>query len=159
MAFLIPNFNRFLTSFRPSTIIRASLLAAFGPQVIPEMLVSVPSVSTLRTSSKMLLLSFEPSFTMLRSKSFARSMTVSRLTLCIFSILATLIVALHGPIRSIVSSAAPTTAVDTWSRLLGSRISPDTLPLLDLRSTSTWPIRPVRCNFRNCSSSPSSPSV
>ena len=113
IAFLIPNFSKFLTSFRPSTIIIALLSETFGPAVIPEISFSVSKVSTERTSSNIFLDSSWPEFTMFNNNALARSITFSRFADLIFSIALTLITALHGPIRSIVSNAAPMTAVLT----------------------------------------------
>ena len=70
-----------------------------------------------------------PEFTISSSSSLALSITVSFLTEVMFSIFLTLITALHGPILSMVSSAAPITAVLTWSMDEESCISPFTLPL------------------------------
>ena len=113
IAFLIPNFNSWRTSFRPSTIMSASLSLTLGPAVIPEISFSASSVKTARTSSKIFLDSSCPELTISSNNVFARPMTLSRLADTMFSIDVTLIMALHGPIRSIVSSAAPITAVLT----------------------------------------------
>ena len=70
-----------------------------------------------------------------------------------------MITALHGPILSIVSSAAPITAVLTWSIEDDTSIDPCTRPLWLFKLTSTWPILPVLWSFLSCSPSPRSPSV
>ena len=113
IAFLIPNFNKFRTSFLPSTIIIASLSETLGPAVIPEISFSVSKVKTALTSSSMFLESSWPELTIFKSRVLALSITLSLLAERIFSIPLTLMTALQGPIRSIVSSAAPITAVLT----------------------------------------------
>ena len=159
IAFLNPNFSRLRTSLRPSTMMIPSESLTFGPAVMPWNSTSVSRVRTAATSSMMFLDSSAPACIISISSIFARSMIVSRFAEYMFSIFCTRIIALHGPILSIVSSAAPITAVLTWSRDEVRMISPLTRPLWLLRFTSTCPMRPVRSNFRNCNSSPSRPSV
>ena len=129
IAFLIPNLSRFLTSFLPSTIMIASDSVTFGPAVIPWYSVSLSNVKTALTSSRIFFESSTPEFTIFSRSCFPLSITWSLLEDCWFSIIFTLITALHGPILSIVSRAAPITAVLTWSRDEDTRISPCTLPL------------------------------
>ena len=90
---------------------------------------SVSKVSTERTSSNIFLDSSCPELTIFSNNVLARSITLSRFADLIFSIAFTLITDLHGPILSIVSNAAPMTAVLTWSIDEDREISPWTFPL------------------------------
>ena len=88
-------------------------LGTLGPAVIPLMVISVSTVNTDLTSSRMFFDSSAPDPMRSISKLFARSMTTSLLAETTFSILCTRIEALQGPIRSIVSRAATITEVET----------------------------------------------
>ena len=135
--FLTPQFNRLRTSFLPSTIISEVEDSIFGPQVNPWNDVAVPVVNTERTSSITVFDAASPELTRLRSSSFARSTTAVRLVALTSWMSITLITAAHGPILSIVSNADAIIAVSTLSILLGTEITPCTLPPLDSISTST----------------------
>ena len=73
----------------------------------------------------------------------ARSMIISRFELRLSSNVVIFTVALQGPTRSTVSSAAAKTEVSTWSILEVITISPTDFPLSLFISTSTRPIRPL----------------
>ena len=113
IAFLIPYFNRFLTSFRPSTMIIPSLFFTLGPAVIPLRFTSVSTVRTDLTSSRIFLDSSAPEPIRSINRRLALSITTSLFADTTFSILCTLMDALQGPILSMVSSDAPITEVET----------------------------------------------
>ena len=98
-------------------------------------------------------------FTMSSSRSFARSTISSRLSERMLMISVTLRLAFDGPMRSMVSSAAPMMALSTFSRVEGISMRPLTRPFLLSSVTSMWPIRPLRCSLRRSSASGISPSV
>src|SRR3989442_13643897 len=93
------------------------------------------------------------------SRERARSMILFRFVTRVSSTLSTLIVALHGPTRSIVSRAAARIEVSTWSSEDGIRVVPSVRPFLLWTSTSIRPMRPLFCRSRKSSCSPRSPSV
>src|SRR3990170_766876 len=130
-AFLIPDRRRFRTSCRPSTIRIASLSATFGPagrRSGPNEAISETCTDARTSSSRSTPVAFEPSSIWPRS-CFARSTILFRFVTRTSSTFSTLIVALHGPTRSIVSSAAAMIDVSTWSRLDGIYTRPAPRPL------------------------------
>ena len=159
MAFFTPQLSRFRTSFRPSTMMREDEDSTFGPQVNPWKDLAVPTVNTERTSSITVFDAASPEFTSVSKSSLARSTTAVRLVARMSLICMTLMMALQGPMRSMVSNELAIIAVSTLSMLLGMTMVPCTLPFLVSISTSTCPTRAVRCNLRSSSSSPSKPSV
>ena len=119
----------------------------------------MPTVNTERTSSITVFDAASPEFTSVSKSSLARSTTAVRLVARMSLICMTLMMALQGPMRSMVSNELAMIAVSTLSMLLGMIMVPCTLPFLVSISTSTCPTRAVRCNLRSSSSSPSKPSV
>src|SRR5437870_600662 len=161
IAFLIPERRRFRTSWRPSTMIIASLSATFGPagsRSAPNETIS-DTCTLWRTSSRRSDPEVFDSSTMGESRERARSMILFRFVTRVSSTLSTLIVALHGPTRSIVSRAAARIEVSTWSSEDGIRIVPSLRPFLLWTSTSIRPMRPLFCRSLKSNSSPRSPSV
>src|SRR5213594_4421439 len=161
IAFLIPERRRFRTSWRPSTMMIASLSATFGPagsRSAPNETIS-DTCTLWRTSSRRSDPEVFDSSTMDESRERARSMILFRFVTRVSSTLSTLIVALHGPTRSIVSSAAARIEVSTWSSEDGIRIVPSLRPFLLWTSTSIRPMRPLFCRSLKSNSSPRSPSV
>src|SRR6266545_636513 len=161
IAFLMPERRRFRTSWRPSTMMIASLSATFGPEGRrsgPNETIS-ETWTLILTSSKRSVPDVFDSSTIWLSSDRARSMILLRFVTRTSSTLSTRIEALHGPTRSIVSSAAAKIDVSTWSSEDGMRIVPSLRPFLLCTSTSMRPMRPLFCRSRRSSSSPSSPSV
>ena len=143
-AFFIPCLSKLRTSPLPSTKITASLESTLGPAGNLPLNLTISSVCrTCRTVSVIV----EPALLESLIKSInnvrARSIITSRLELRLSSKVVTFTVALQGPTRSTVSSAAAKTDVSTWSILEEITISPVDLPLSLLISTSTRPIRPL----------------
>src|SRR5438309_249455 len=161
IAFLMPDRRRFRTSCRPSTMMIASLSVTFGPagsRSAPNETIS-DTWTLWRTSSSRSDPEVFDSSTMADRSERARSMILFRFVTRVSSTLSTLIVALHGPTRSIVSRAAAKIEVSTWSSEEGIRIVPSLRPFLLCTSTSIRPMRPLFCKSLRSSSSPSSPSV
>ena len=90
---------------------------------------------------------------------FARSTTNARLLIRTSSIFVTFSLALHGPMRWMISSAAPTIAVSALSSDEGIMISPAVFPPLVSTLTSILPILPDRWSSRSSKSAPRRPSV
>src|SRR5438132_479846 len=161
IAFLMPDRRSVSTSCRPSTMMIASLSAMFGPagsRSDPKDTIS-DTWTLCRTSSRRSEPEVFESSTMDARRARARSMILFRFVTRTSSTFSTLIVALHGPTRSIVSRAAAKMDVSTWSSEDGMRIKPSLRPFLLCTSTSMRPMRPPFCRSRKSSSSPRSPSV
>src|SRR2546428_553043 len=161
IAFLMPDRRSVSTSCRPSTMMIASLSAMFGPagsRSDPNETIS-DTWTLCRTSSSRSEPEVFESSTMVARRARARSMILFRFVTRTSSTFSTLIVALHGPTRSIVSRAAAKMDVSTWSNEDGIRIRPSLRPFLLCTSTSMRPMRPPFCRSRKSSSSPRSPSV
>src|SRR2546426_7475116 len=161
IAFLMPDRRSVRTSCRPSTMMIASLSAMFGPagsRSDPNETIS-DTWTLCRTSSRRSEPEVFESSTMDARRARARSMILFLFVTRTSSTFSTLIVALHGPTRSIVSRAAAKMDVSTWSSEDGIRIRPSLRPFLLCTSTSMRPMRPPFCRSRKSSSSPRSPSV
>ena len=90
---------------------------------------------------------------------FALSITIFLFEILTSSIDFAFILALQGPILSIVSKAAAIIAVSVLSKEEGIIISPLAFPAVVFKFTSILPIFPFLCNSLNSNSEPKSPSV